>query len=106
MTVSPVVDETTSLGTLMPAVESLVSMKLGLNQPPTASLIGEADQDEAPLNVLEVVIPFTGGPLSLKGFKALRGEILDLITSHGERGFVHLRFSFDPRQQAADWSRE
>jgi len=102
MTVSPVVDETKSLDTLIPAVESLVAMKLGLNQPPTASLIGEADQDGAPLNVLEVVIPFTGGPLSLRGFKALRGEILDLITSHGERGFVHLRFSFDPRQQATD----
>ena len=100
MTVSPVVDETRSLGKLIPAVESLVAMKLGLKRQPTASLIGEADQDGAPLNVLEVVIPFTGGPLSLRGFQALRGEILDLITSHGERGFVHLRFSFDSRQQA------
>ncbi len=102
MTVSPVVEEIRSLGQLIPAVESLVAMKLGLNRQPTASLICEADQDGAPLNVLEVVIPFTGGPLSLRGFKALRSEILDLITSHGERGFVHLRFSFDPRQQATD----
>lgn len=102
MTVSPVVDQTKSLGTLIPAVENLVATKLGLNRPPAASLICEADQDGVPLNVLEVVIPFTGEALSLRGFKALRAEILDLITSHGERGFVHLRFSFDPRQQATD----
>ncbi len=102
MTVSPVVDQTKNLGKLIPAVESLVAKKLGLNRPPTAGLICEADQDGAPLNVLEIVIPFTGGPLSLKGFKALRSEILDLITSHGERNFVHLGFSFDSRQQATD----
>ena len=102
MTGSPVVDETKSLGTLIPAVESLVAMKLGLNRPPTARLISEADQDGAPLNVLEVVIPFTGGPLSLREFKALRAEILELIASNGDRSFVHLRFSFDSRQQAAD----
>jgi hypothetical protein len=88
---------------VVPAVQDLIIQELELDQAPSVGLVREDDQDGVPLDVLEVVIPLAKSPLSLARLKAVRSAIQALIAAQGNQGFVHLRFCFDPRQQAAEW---